>query len=114
MEIAKKYRKAFKGLADVLLLNGEPGKIVPHIFAFRVMNGKRDGLRRFLLDRNIECGIHYKPNHLVSYYFNDEHRLPVTETVYKELLSIPLHPGLSDEDVDFVIRTIHEFFQATE
>ena len=41
-------------LADLQLLQGDPGPIVPYIFPVRVLNGKRDGLRQFLLERGIE------------------------------------------------------------
>ena len=98
------------GTANLQLLQGEPGPIVPHIFAIRVLNGKRDGLRQFLLDRGIECGIHYKPNHLLSLYGGGRERLPVTERLYEELLTLPLHAALRDEEIDQVIGAVREFF----
>lgn len=107
--LAQKYRSAFTGTADLHLLHGDPGPIVPHIFPIRVLNGKRDGLRQFLLERGIECGIHYKPNHLLSFYGGEEGLLPVTERIYEELLTLPLHPGLKDEEIDHVIVSVIEF-----
>jgi dTDP-4-amino-4,6-dideoxygalactose transaminase len=109
VELAQKYRSAFSGTADLKLLQGDPGPIVPFMFPIRVLNGKRDGLRQFLLDREIETGIHYKPNHLLSFYGGGQAALPVTERLYEELLTLPLHPGLGDEEIDYTIVSVSEF-----
>jgi dTDP-4-amino-4,6-dideoxygalactose transaminase len=109
LALSRKYRAAFTGPKDLQLLHGDPGPIVPHIFPIRVLNGKRDGLRQFLLDRGIECGIHYKPNHLLSIYGGGREALPVTERLYEELLTLPLHPGLGDEEIDYAIASVMEF-----
>ncbi len=109
LELAHKYRAALAAQKDLRLLNGDPGPIVPHIFSIRVLNGKRDGLRQFLSDRKIESGIHYKPNHLLSYFGGGKGSLPFTEKLYEELLTLPLHPGLTDADLDQVIMSVKEF-----
>ena len=101
IEMAQKYRSLVPARGDLQLLHGDPGPIVAHIFPVRVLNGKRDGLRQFLLDRGIETGIHYKPNHLLSFYGGGKETLPVTERLYEELLTLPLHPGLGDEEIDY-------------
>jgi len=107
--LSQKYRSALTGTGDLLTLQGDPGPIIPHIFPIRVLNGKRDRLRQFLSERGIECGIHYKPNHLLSFYGGKKGELPVTERLYEELLTLPLHPGLRDEEIDYVIASVHEF-----
>jgi dTDP-4-amino-4,6-dideoxygalactose transaminase len=73
------------------------------------LNGRRDGLRQFLLEREIETGIHYKPNHLLSFYGGGQAALPVTERLYEELLTLPLHPGLGDEEIEVVSAAVREF-----
>jgi dTDP-4-amino-4,6-dideoxygalactose transaminase len=107
--LAQKYHAAFTGRRELQLLDGDPGPIVPHIFPIRVLNGKRDGLRQFLLERGIESGIHYKPNHLLSFYGGGREALPVTERLYEELLTLPLHAGLKDEEIDYAIASVGEF-----
>jgi len=109
LELARKYRAAFAGLTDLKLLQGDPGPIVPFIFPVRVLHGQRDGLRQFLLARGIETGIHYKPNHLLSLYGGGREALPVTERLYEELLTLPLHAGLEDKQLDEVIAAVLEF-----
>jgi dTDP-4-amino-4,6-dideoxygalactose transaminase len=107
--LAQQYRAALADAGDLQLLHGDPGPIVPHIFPVRVLNGRRDGLRRFLRDRGIETGIHYKPNHLLSFYGGGCEALPVTERLYEELLTLPLHPGMKDEEIEAVIAAVKEF-----
>jgi len=109
IELAQKYRAALTGTRDLQLLHGDPGPIVPHIFPVRVVNGKRDGLRQFLLEQGIECGIHYKPNHLLSLYGGGQEALPVTERLYEELLTLPLHAGLGDKEIDYASAAVVEF-----
>jgi len=109
IELAQKYRTALAGAGDLLLLHGDPGPIVPFMFVIRVLNGKRDGLRQFLRERGIETGIHYKPNHLLSFYGGGRESLPVTEKLYEELLTLPLHPGLGDADIDAAISAVMDF-----
>ena len=110
VEVAQKYRRALAGTGNLQLLAGDPGPIVPHIFPVRVLNGKRDGLRQFLQDRGIETGIHYKPNHLLSFYGGGREALPVTERLYEELLTLPLHPGLGDAEIDYTIAAVSRIF----
>jgi dTDP-4-amino-4,6-dideoxygalactose transaminase len=109
IELAQKYRTALTGMSGLFLFHGDPGPIVSHIFPVRVINGKRDGLREFLRQRGIETGIHYKPNHLLSFYGGGREPLPVTEKLYEELLTLPLHPGLADAEIDAAIAAVREF-----
>lgn len=113
VELSQKYRAALAGTGNLQLLQGDPGPIIPHIFPIRVLNGRRDGLRQFLRDRGIESGIHYKPNHLLSFYGGGREALPVTERLYEELLTLPLHPGLGDEEIDYTIVSIIDYLSKT-
>jgi dTDP-4-amino-4,6-dideoxygalactose transaminase len=109
LAMAQKYRAALRGAAEIKLLQDEPEAMVPFIFPVRVLNGKRDGLRQFLREREIETGIHYKPNHLLSFYGGGREALPVTERLYEELLTLPLHAGLRDDEIDYVCGAVREF-----
>ena len=84
--------------------------IVPHIYVVRIDNIRdRNNLRTRLSERGIETGVHYKPNHLLS-HFSAHTRLPLplTERIYPELLTLPLHPDLSEDDVSFVCDALIE------
>lgn len=87
----------------------ESSDIVPHIFIIRVLGGKREGLKNKLDEEKIPTGIHYKPNHLLSFYGNGSVKLPVTENVYNEILTLPLHPELEISDVEEICATINNY-----
>lgn len=109
-KLAKRYHKELSLINGIELFCDDYEKIVPHIFPIRVINGKRDGLRRHLIGNNIECGVHYYPNHLLEYYREQKVRLPVTEEIYNELLSLPLHPEIAAGDQKYIIEKIRGFF----
>jgi dTDP-4-amino-4,6-dideoxygalactose transaminase len=83
-----------------------PG-VVPHIFPIRIANGRRDAVRDALLAQGIETGMHYKPNHQLT-LFRSGRPLPVTESLYAEMLTLPLHPALTVDDVDYVCASLCE------
>ncbi len=80
-------------------------EIIPHIMPIMIQNGKRNLIRKALLDEDIQVGIHYKPNHLLS-YFNNGVKLEFTEKIYDELLTLPLHPDLSLKEVKYICNII--------
>ncbi len=76
------------------------GGMVPHIFVIRIPRmTSREVLRESLASKGIPTGIHYKPNHLLSYYQNSQ-ALPLLNTmrIYPEILTLPLHPRLTRQD----------------
>jgi dTDP-4-amino-4,6-dideoxygalactose transaminase len=97
----KHYRSRLIQLKDVSLLDTNVDEICPHIMVVRILNGKRDLVRSELSELNIQTGIHYKPNHLLSFYFQAS-SFPVAEKLYDELISLPLHPELEITDIDTI------------
>lgn len=90
--------------------------IVPHIYPILLPISttvqERDALRSLLLDNyNIESGCHYYPNHYLAFYSDISiPPLPVTDSIYPRLLSLPLHPDLSDSDVQYVCESLLSCF----
>ena len=68
----------------------------------------------FLKSCGIQTSIHYSPVHRFSYYRKKfgykEKSLPNTENVAKRLVTLPLYPTMSMEDVSFVCDTVFDFF----
>ena len=85
--------------------------IVPHIFPIRVLNGYRDSLKDILENNGIPTGIHYKPNHLLTFY-KTSYKLPITEQVYSELITLPLHPEISISEVETICSLINKFLNS--
>ncbi len=105
--IAMKYDEL---LTDKLMkpLVAKNKKHVYHLYVIRTK--KRDELKAFLNENGIETGIHYPiPVHKQPIF--RDCKLLKTENVCKEILSLPIYPLLSDEQVGNVINRINEFFE---
>jgi perosamine synthetase len=70
---------------------------------------RRDQLIAHLRDRNISTGVHYMPNHLYSMYRRFRANVPVTEKVWQRLVTLPLYPGMSDWEIERVVRGVRSF-----
>jgi aminotransferase len=77
-------------------------------YCVRVAGGRRDAFAKFLLGRDIYTTLRYHPLHMNPIYRSSA-RLPVSERLNEEALSLPIHPNLSDADVDRVIETVRAF-----
>ncbi len=80
-------------------------------FTYCVRAKERDALARALLEAGIYTTLRYHPLHLNRLYAETERRLPNTERLNEEALSIPLHPRLTDDDVTRVIAGIKRFYR---
>lgn len=78
-----------------------------HIYAIRLT--RRDQLIAHLKTNDVAPGVHYYPIHLYQYYQPWRTALPVTEREWQRLLSLPMHPRLSDDEVYRVIDLIRHF-----
>ena len=107
--IAKKYNKELSNIEEIAFLDFNFDEVLPHIFVVKVKN--RNKLREYLIKNNIECGIHYKPNHMLSKY-QSEYKLPITEEIYEEILTLPCHFDLTNDEQNYVINKIKDFFNA--
>ncbi len=102
--LAKRYVERLSSCKNIKLVNLNYEHVVPHIFVVELVSTiKREDIRKILDDKNIKTGIHYKPNHWLSFYKdNNAKPLPVTDTVFNRLLTLPLHGDLRIKDVDYV------------
>ena len=110
-------RRAIAARYDVLLRDS--GVIIPverawaeHVYYMYVIRvGQRDRLASYLKGKGIETGIHYPvPVHRQPCLRSDVH-LPITEQYVDEVLSLPMHPQLSDEHVDYVAWEVRNFME---
>jgi len=109
--IAKKYNEAFKYCS---FIKGQSGVIEGHAYHLYVIEVKdRLKLYNYLRDHNIFAQIHYIPCHLMPYYRSfgwEEGDLPASEEYYRNCLSLPMYPTLTDEEQEYVIDTIKKFY----
>ena len=64
--------------------------------------------RKKLLEKGIETGTHYKPIHQMSLYKKSV-KLPLTEKIAKEIVTIPIHPNLTGSQIDYIVKTVNRF-----
>lgn len=112
-EIASRFTEAFASLP--LELPGGAGHVY---FRYVVLTPEREALEAHLNASGVEAKRPvYKPAH---HYFDGEERgtdvvledrYPVADRAHEEALSIPIHPSLSDVDVDTIINSVTEYFE---
>jgi dTDP-4-amino-4,6-dideoxygalactose transaminase len=110
--IAARYDKGFQKLPVTLLEMRDGAVSARHLYPIRT--DRRDDLRVFLESRGIETAVHYPiPLHLqpaYSFLGNRRGDFPVSERASETVLSLPIYPSLSDDQVDLVIAAVAEFF----
>lgn len=115
-EIVKKYDEAFKDVPGIIVQKEIPeSDTCRHLYIIRLDLDKLTCTRRQFFDamsaENIQCQIHYVPVYWFPFY---KHRgyekglCPVAEEVYRGIMSIPLYPMLSDDDVNDVIHAVRK------
>jgi len=114
---AAAYSTGLAGLEEHVVLPAEieGGLHVYHQYTLRVLSGRRDGLQAFLKENGIGCAVYYPlALHLQEAYNSlgyQENDLPISEQTCREVLSIPIHQGLEDDQVGYVIDKVQEFFK---
>jgi len=113
---ARAYEKGLAGIAPVIVPKG-PADELAHIYhLFVIRTPRRDQLQHFLHDKGIQTGIHYPiPIHLQPAYAElapSGGRLPVTTQIAGEILSLPMFPELTEEQITRVCAEIAEFHRA--
>jgi len=110
-EITQRYDEAFGDIPWLKLrAKNEDAQSSHHNYVVRVKD--RDTLMDHLAARGIETGVHYYPNHLYPVYARFRTRLEVTERIWKELVTLPLYPGMTDGEVKQVVEGVRSFWPA--
>jgi dTDP-4-amino-4,6-dideoxygalactose transaminase len=112
-EIAQKYDAGLKGIGDLKLPFINSGST--HVYHIYIIKTKqRDSLLKFLTDAGVMCLIHYPvPPHLQEAYHDLSYQkgdFPIAEELAETCLSLPLYPGLSDPQIEYIIEKVSEFF----
>jgi dTDP-4-amino-4,6-dideoxygalactose transaminase len=107
-EIAEIYNKELSDLKHITLPPFDP----EHIYSQYIIkvSKNRDGFARVLKEKGISTGLHYIPLHLLTYY-KKKYKLKITAygnalSTYGQILSLPIYPAMTDEDVEYVCQTI--------
>ncbi len=121
-EAAAKYSKAFKGQEHIVApkiscgCDTEKSVCDCHVFhqyTLRITNGKRDELVQHLNDNDVPCGVYYPvPLHKQKAYADDRYNeddFPVTNQLVNEVISLPMHTELDDEQIEYITNLVIDF-----
>ena len=104
----KFYDNGLKNQNGLSLLDNKNSTF--NYYSVLVLNSKRDKLKDYLSSKEIAVAIYY-PKTLPSLPAHSiEESFPVAEKVCNEILSLPLWPGIKKEQLDYVVKSINEFF----
>jgi perosamine synthetase len=109
-EIAEIY---FNGLKDISQVELPPKDDAVHQSSWHIFHIKckaRDDLSMFLQNNGIATGVHYAPIHTYKCYGNTTF-LKNAEALQYRILTLPLYPELTNDEVNYVIEKIHDFYQ---
>ncbi|WP_404375904.1 DegT/DnrJ/EryC1/StrS family aminotransferase [Vreelandella aquamarina] len=106
----KKYYEELSSITWLEAPKGDFDEVNPFLYYIRVLDGRRDKLREHMKLQGVDTGIHWQAGHNFT-YFKDCRRgsLFVTEKIVDQILSLPLHSYMSDEDQFRVIQSIATF-----
>jgi len=111
-EIAEKYFEAFK---EKDYVKSQSKVIEGHAYHLYILEvNDRLGLYNYLREHKVFAQIHYIPCHLMPYYRElgwKEGDMPVAEEYYRNCISIPVFPTLTEDEQEFVIEKINSFYE---
>ena len=113
-EVATRYDMAFENIKGLEIpMRTQQSTHVFHQYTLRIKNGRRDNLKAYLHKEGIPSMIYYPlPLYRQDAYakYHDQTALRNTETLCKEVLSLPIHTEMTGEEVDFIIQKVGRFF----
>lgn len=117
-EIARRYDEAFQRIEGVSPLDVQPGvEHAYHLYVVRFGQGRSRGdVYQALRREGIGVNVHYVPVHLHPFYRRrygtGPGLCPVAELAYEQILSLPMYPRMSDDDVEAVIAVMQKVVNA--
>ncbi len=114
--IALRYIKGLNHIKDIIM-PPVPSNLtsthVWHLFVIRTSNKtNRDLLINFLKEKGIGVSVHFIANHKQNFFKKNLRKVPLpnTDKISNSVISLPIYPTLSNKDVDYIIRTICEYY----
>jgi len=109
-QIAGLYRTGLEDMEEVRLPPRVAEGDVSSWHMFVIQAEERDDLNVHLAERGIQTGVHYKPVHLYPCY-GQKQSLPVAERAFESILTLPMYPDLTDDEVQRVVESIRAFYR---
>jgi dTDP-4-amino-4,6-dideoxygalactose transaminase len=115
-EVAAWYDRAFSGCSQIVIPAREKHSThIFHQYTIKVKNGLRDELKKYLQENNVPAMVYYPgPLHMQEAYHYlgyGENNFPVTTALCGEVLSLPVHTEMEQDQLEHITGTIIEFFE---
>lgn len=111
-EACRCYNAQLHDIPEVIVPKTDFTDITPFLYYIRVPGDRREHLRAYLAERQIDTGIHWQPGHWFTLLKNCRRGdLSVTDRVGHEVVSLPLHSMMKRDTIDRVISAIRDFFE---
>lgn len=112
-EIWRRYDEAFKDVKGISTMKTVPGsRHARHLFTIQVLEDERDSVFHSLQEKGVGVAVNYRAIHLLKYYRErfgyKKGDFPVAERIGARIVSLPLYPGLKNEEIEYVINCVLE------
>lgn len=107
------YNQILQDVKEVVLPKQSFEEVVPFIYYIRVPSQSRSRFREFLREHGVDTGIHWQPGHTYELFRNSRcGNLEVTNRISQEIVTLPLHSEMLEEDIYRVSQAIKSFFRS--
>ena len=106
-ELCKIYNEELANIKGIKTLPMNLEEVAPFMYPISVLEGKRDQVKAYLQEKDIETGISYIPNHIFS-LLKSEETMAISDKIFSEILCLPMHYELSEEDIKEVCDRLKE------
>jgi dTDP-4-amino-4,6-dideoxygalactose transaminase len=109
--VARRYDTLLADVEGVRPFARDYDEVAPFLYPVMIGGGRRDHVAKELGRKGIHAGLRYTPCHHQPLFASSRSaELPVTEQVGRELLCLPIHAGLTDDEVDEVVGCVRACF----
>jgi perosamine synthetase len=115
--VARSYTRDLAGVEEIELPLHDPDRMHSwHLYPLRLRLDRlsigRDGFLDELKKRGVGCSVHWRPLHLHPYYQEsfgwDPRDFPAATEAWQRLISLPIFPGMRDEEIAHVVDTVKQ------
>lgn len=107
-QYAKIYNESFSDISGIILPQEYIQGMVWHLYCLRLQDFPRDKFIEKMKEYNIGTSVHFIPIHNHPYYKNkynfQQNDFPVVNKIFNEIVSLPLYPKMTKEDVNYVVN----------
>ena len=110
-KIVKDYDNFFKNIEGIELLRRSYDETAPFNYTIKIKKD-RDEFMRYMQQRGVSTGVNYIPNHIQPFFRKFRRKLPVTEKVWKEIVSLPLYYEMTKSETEKVKNLTKKFMES--